>query len=156
MFLVCINFLLPSPYCYLHQNSTTVHVTITKIVGNKAPLLHIHVYAHTGGILNKTLIRCGCAEFAKPHTPTTTDIRALAVLSTAESWEWPPLKRRIQQSGAEQGDKFQALITPNLLSGFIEASQTYPHSQLVDHFWLNFQRGHAGLQKNGELLLVWS
>ena len=94
---------------------------------------------------------------AKLHTLTKTmDNHALAVLATAESWEWPPLKRRIQQSGVDQGDKFQALITPKILSGFIEASQTYPHSQLVDHFWLNFQRGHAGLQKNSELLLVWS
>ncbi|KAH9961379.1 hypothetical protein BC827DRAFT_1204138 [Russula dissimulans] len=44
------------------------------------------------------------------------DRHALAVLETAESWDWP-LTYRIQASG-DQGSKFKA-ITPKLLSGFI-------------------------------------
>ena len=75
------------------------------------------------------------------------DIHALAVLAAAESWNWPPVKY-IQQSGEQS-------ITPKILSAFIQESQAYPHSQLVDQFWFNIQRGHMDLETNSELTAVW-
>lgn len=78
------------------------------------------------------------------------NVHALAVLAAAESWN-PPVKF-IQQSG-ERGDKFQAIML-KLLSSFIEESQAYPDSQLVDQFWFNVEKGHAGLRKNSEFSLV--
>ena len=79
------------------------------------------------------------------------DVYALAVLAAIESRN-PPVNR-IQQSG-EQGDKLQT-ITLKLLSGFIEELRAYPDSQLVDQFWFNVEKGHAGLRTNSELPLVW-
>jgi hypothetical protein len=74
------------------------------------------------------------------------DIHAQALLSAAQSWNWPPVQY-IQESE----DRF---ITPNLLSCFIEASQAYPDSQLVDKFWFNVQKGHTGLKTNSKLTAV--
>ena len=37
---------------------------------------------------------------------------------------------------------------------FIEASQAYPDSQLVDEFWFNVQKGHADLKTNNKLTAV--
>ena len=74
------------------------------------------------------------------------NIPAQALLSAAQSWGWPPVKP-IQESEDQS-------ITPKLLSCFIEASQAYPDSQLVDQFWSNVQLGHTGLKTNSELTAV--
>ena len=79
------------------------------------------------------------------------DIHALAFLAAAESWDWKPVQR-IQLSG-ESGGKFKARPA-KLLYSFIEEAQAYPHSQLVEQFWSNVERGHPGLGSNSELALV--
>jgi len=87
---------------------------------------------------------------ARHKLTTTVDTHAaalrVALLATVQSWNWPPVKY-IQESGDES-------ITPKLLSCFIEASQAYPDSQLVDQFWFNVQRGHASLKTNNGLTAV--
>jgi hypothetical protein len=80
----------------------------------------------------------------KPRT--TMNIHAQALLSAAQSWNWPPVKY-IQESGDQS-------ITPKLLSCFIEPSHAYPDSQLVDQFWFNVQRGHTGLETNSKLKVL--
>jgi hypothetical protein len=71
---------------------------------------------------------------------------ALAILTEAESWEWP-ITQCIQQSG-NQGGKYNA-ITPRLLSALIIESQRLGGT-VLDQFWYQLGNCHPDLKKNGE------
>ena len=72
-------------------------------------------------------------------------MHALAILETAESWNWP-VTSRIQASGEILG-KFQA-ITPKLLSAAIIESQALGGT-LLDQFWVVVGQRHPRLAENG-------
>ena len=75
---------------------------------------------------------------------------ALAILTAAESWNWP-VTSRIQASGETSG-KFKA-ITPKLLSGVITESQALGGT-LLDQFWVVVGQCHPRLAENGRSRLL--
>ena len=79
------------------------------------------------------------------------DKHALAFLEVAQSWDWPPV-RRLPQSGL-QGGSYKA-DTAKLLSGFIDASRTYPDSLLVSQFWDKVEELDDRFVRNGEIVVV--
>lgn len=73
------------------------------------------------------------------HAPTM-ETHALAILTTAESWNWPHVQGKFSE-------KFKT-ITPKLLSAVILESQTLG-GIILDQFWVVVGQCHPRLAENG-------